>query len=73
MDNMITATARAAAFEAALARAYERTRTSAFDNHVIGLDDGSYEVIDEGDIGPMEQALIDRICHTAPGCMSGLY
>lgn len=73
MTTTCTADTSAAAYEQALDRAYERTRISAFDNHVLALDDGSYSVIDEGDYGPLDQTLIDRIVHTAPGRMSGLY
>jgi hypothetical protein len=73
MTTICTADDLNAAYEAALDRAYQRTRLSAFDNHVLAFDDGHYEVIDEGDFGPLDQDIIDRIVHTAPGRMSGHY
>lgn len=73
MATISTVIDRNAAFAAALDRALERARYSAFDNHVVAQADGSFTVIDEGDWGALDQAIIDRICHTAPGRMSGLY
>lgn len=73
MSTICTADARTAAYQDALDRAYERTRYSSFDNHVLQLEDGSYTVIDEGDYPPLDQEIIDRICYTAPGRLSGLY
>lgn len=73
MSTISTTDTRTDAFQDALDRAYERTRYSSFDNHVLELDDGTYTVIDEGDYPPLDQKTIDRICHTAPGRLSGLY
>ncbi len=73
MTTICTTAAINVAFEAALDRAYQRTRISPFDNYVLAFDNGHYEVIDEGDVGPLDQDTIDRIVHTAPGRMTGLY
>ena len=53
--------------------ARKRAAVSEFDIHVVRDDDGSYWFADEGDYALDLDGFLDRIVHTLPGRMSGLY
>ena len=61
------------AYLAAYAMAAERAPWTDYDVHVIRNADGSYWYTDEGDYACDLSEIEDRIVHTLPGRMHGLY
>ena len=73
MTPTAAAVADNTAYLAAFNLASQRAPWTDYDIHIIRNADGSYWYADEGDYAFDMGDLVDRIVHTLPGRISGLY